>query len=114
MNITSLLGSMVNPKIIINTVRKQLEKNTGKKVNDFSICLVLKEKKELKFIINGEVWEFQDRTNIVKLIEAQATKKIKEGQTLDFLRLDIISDEFKGTLFFTENNEKKFLHFNTL
>jgi hypothetical protein len=107
----SLFGNLINPKIAINLIRKQIEKNTGHNCEKFSIVYIKKEK-DLTFIVKGEKWILPDSENITKLIEGAIKSKMKKTQSVDIVKIDIDGEQIKVTTFFIENGEKQYTSFD--
>jgi hypothetical protein len=107
----NLLSNLINPKIALNLIRAKIEKSIKKTVNDFSI-VYNKNKNDLQFVIDNEVFTLEQSDSIIKIIKNTLKNKVKKGQEIDLIKIDVKSDTISGTLYFTENNIKQYTHFN--
>lgn len=100
------IGSLINPNLAFNLIRKQLEKNTGFKIAEYEIHYnPLKD--ELFFLIKKERYEFSGK-GIQELIKEKLKDFNSKKLNLFYLKALIKKDSNELLIYYIENGEKKY------
>lgn len=106
-----MLSSLISPKSGLILIRKKIKETLNRDIKAFSLMYVVASDK-LQFIIEKECFTY-DSDSLKSAINLIVKKQMKKGQIMNVVKIDLNEkNEVKAALYFTENNEKKFINLN--
>jgi hypothetical protein len=101
------ISSLINPNLALLLIKKQLEKSCGFKVDSFEIHF--NPKKDVIFFVIRKDQYLIDNESIMSILKNQIKQYEKQTANLYYVKLLYSEAETYILIYYTENNEKKFI-----
>lgn len=111
MNLTSILGKFISPKIALTALHKNLESEVKHEIKNFTLVFI-KAKNEMYFEVlqpdnTKKRYSYPDGKNLIKIIESISKDSLQKTDSLDVVILLYADNEFKIEAYYRNEHDEK-------